>query len=79
MPKCYICDSEAEINNSNIHDVEYDFSECGEYRITDIAMNSIPIDRYPNWSQKLQKFVKENQVTGRVVITVDTIKEVFGF
>jgi hypothetical protein len=79
MPNCFICNNEASVNNSNVHEPEYDCSECGEYSITEIAMNIIPKERYPNWSQMLQRFVKENQATGSVVITVDKIKTIFGF
>ena len=79
MSNCFICNNEASVNNSNIHEPEYDCSECGNYSITDVAMNTIPKDRYSNWSQMLLKHIKDNQEIGRVKITTGTIKSIFGF
>lgn len=79
MVNCFICNNAANLNNSNIHEPQYDCSVCGEYSITDIAMNTIPRDRYPDWAHRLQRFVQENQVTGRVIITDHSIKSLFGF
>jgi transcription elongation factor Elf1 len=79
MANCFICNNEALEKNSNIHEPEYNCSECGEYSITDIAQNIIPIEGYPDWSKRIQDYIINNQESGRVVITTDTIKTIFGF
>ena len=79
MSKCFICNNSAKVNNSNIHSPEYDCPTCGEYNITDVAMNTIPKERYPKWSQLLQKYIRENQDAGKVSIKERTIKSIFGY
>ena len=79
MQHCLLCSNSASIDNSSIHESKIDCSICGKYSITATAINTIPKDRYSNWSQMLQNYIKANQISGRVIITTDTIHSLFGY
>lgn len=79
MQNCFLCNNSASFDDSNFHEPKIDCSICGKYSITDVAINTIPKDRYPNWPQVLQKYIKENQIFGRVAINTGIIHNLFGY
>lgn len=79
MANCPVCGSSAQIDNSNVHELKISCSQCSKFALTDIAFNIIPRDRYPNWSQTLQEYIRMNQTDGFVEITTKVIKSIFGY
>ncbi len=79
MASCPICNSPAQVDNSNIHNLKIICSRCAKFALTDVAFNIIPKDRYPDWSQTLQEYIQMNQTDEYVEITVGKIKTIFGF
>lgn len=77
MAKCIICNSEAHVDDSNIHELKIACSACGKFRITDVALSVIPRDLYPNWRSKLQEWIRFNQDASHVLITEARIKSIF--
>ena len=79
MRNCFICGNPSEGVFTNIHEPIFNCSVCGNYSITDIAMNTIPTKKYQNWKSVLQKHISDNQHLGVVVINSGTKKSLFGF
>ena len=77
MVKCVICNSEAVIDNSNIHEPKIACSSRGKFSITDVALNIIPKNVYPNWKTKLQNWIRMNQIDGYALITTSVVKSIF--
>ncbi|GIK23051.1 MAG: hypothetical protein BroJett005_24650 [Ignavibacteriota bacterium] len=77
MAKCVICNSEAVIDNTNVHDPKIACSSCGKFSITDVAVNVIPKNVDPNWNTKLQNWIRMNQIDGYVPITTSVVKSIF--
>jgi len=77
MANCPVCGNSAQIDNSNTHELKITCSQCAKFAITDVALNIIPKDIYPNWSQKLQEYIRMNQSSGFVEITAARIKAIF--
>jgi hypothetical protein len=76
---CFICTNPTEGNFANIHALIFYCANCGNYSITDVAMNTIPKQTYPNWQSILRTHISNNQIDGVVFITTDTIKSLFGY
>lgn len=79
MADCLICGSPAQIDNSNIHMLKITCTQCAKFAITDIVLNSIPKNRYPNWAQILQEYIRMNQTADYVLIDKRRIDIIFGF
>lgn len=79
MTSCPICNSPAEIDNSNIHNLKIICSQCAKFALTDVAFNIIPKNTHPDWSHTLQEYIQMNQTKDYVEITVEKIKTIFGF
>lgn len=77
MCKCIICESDARIDNSNIHEPKITCSSCGQFSITDTAYNIIPKSVDFNWSNKIQNWIRTNQQDGFVLITESVIRTIF--
>jgi transcription elongation factor Elf1 len=77
MAICIICNSEAIIDNKNIHEPKITCSSCGKFSIAETAFNIIPKDVYPDWRSKLQEWIRMNQTADYVLITRSIIKSIF--
>lgn len=77
MAKCVICENEAVINNTNLHESKISCSSCCKFSITDVAFNIIPKDVDPNWRTKLQNWIGMNQTDGFILITTSVVKSIF--
>lgn len=74
MANCVICNNNAQIDNTNIHELKIICSSCGSFSITDVALNLIQINQYPNWRAKLQEWIRLRQ---DVLVTEGIIKSIF--
>jgi hypothetical protein len=79
MAHCPVCGSSAQIDDSNPHELKITCTGCAKFVLTDVALNTIPKDRYPNWQQTLQEFIRMNQTASFVEITDPVIKSIFGY
>jgi len=74
MSKCVVCNNNAQIDNTNIHELKITCPSCGKFSITDVALAIIPKNIYPNWRAKLQEWIRMNQ---DVLVTESVIKSIF--
>lgn len=77
MAKCFVCNNEAQIDSTNIHEPNITCPSCGKFSITDVAINIIPKNVDLNWRIKLQNWIKMNQTDGYVGITTSVVKSIF--
>lgn len=77
MAKCVICNNEAVIDTSNVHEPKIACSSCGKFSITDVASNIIPKNVDPRWNEKLQNWIRMNQTDGYVPVTTSVVKSIF--
>jgi hypothetical protein len=79
MENCPVCGNPAKVDDSNPHNIKITCSQCAKFAITDVAINIIPKQRYPNWSHTLQEYIRMNQTDGFVEISTGKIRTILGF
>ena len=78
MATCPICGSEAKIENANPHLENITCSDCAKFALPETIKNTLP-GHDPNWSKKLQEYIRMNQTEEFIEINDKVIKSIFGY